>query len=118
MSLVLSLAVLASSNLLMSRVLYESNMQLFGMLALLGWGIVEVARARPKLGGIVRPSLPSILVPLAMHIYFTVTGFYFGFYQQIPIIGAVGIAMLALGLWLHLTPWARWRRTQGPDTTR
>lgn len=115
-SLVLSLAVLASSNLLMSRVLYETNMQLFGLLALLGWGTVEVARGRPKLGTIVCPNLPSILVPLAMHIYFTVTGFYFGFYQQIPLIGAVGISMLALSLWLHLTPWARGRAGRGKAT--
>ena len=46
-----------------------------------------------------------LAVPLTFHTFFTVYGFAGGFYATLPILGVVGLTMLAVGLGIHLSPW-------------
>ncbi|MBN2471253.1 MAG: carotenoid biosynthesis protein [Anaerolineae bacterium] len=100
---VLSVLVLAITNYLYASVLWPRNLGLTGMLLIVGLALLLVITARP------RPRhnhihWVSFAVPLGFHLFFNVAGFAFGYYQQQPVLGAVGLLMFAISIALHLWP--------------
>ncbi len=68
-------------------------------------GAVIIYVARPFFRKSVQVDAVVFAVPLTFHIFFTVFGFWGGFYAQIPILAVIGISMFALGIGVHLWPW-------------
>ncbi len=100
---ILSILVLGATNYLYAAILWPHNLGLTGMLLIIGLALLLVITARP------RPRVQHIdwivfATPLAFHLFFNLAGFAFGYYQQQPVLGAVGLLMFAISVALHLWP--------------
>ncbi|HLY27971.1 MAG TPA: carotenoid biosynthesis protein [Aggregatilineales bacterium] len=77
----------------------------FATLVLVAGSLAIIISLRPHIldGG---PSQAIVVVaPLAIHLFATVVGFTYGFFGKQPLLGVVGLTMLAVGIILHVWPW-------------
>lgn len=102
-----SVGILAAVNVFYAFTFSPVGLDILSMVVLIGANLILVIHARPRLAhtggfdGIV------FAVPLIFHLYFNLLGFTHGFYADVPAIGIVGVAMMVIGLGVHLWPvWA------------
>jgi hypothetical protein len=100
-----SVVILALANLTFAGVFAQTGLLgAMSMILLLLPGGIGLYVTRPQR----IPARPVdwvlFAVPLSFHLFFNAYGFLGGYYQQTPVLAVAGLAMLALGLGLHLWP--------------
>jgi hypothetical protein len=113
----LALVVLLLTNQLYRSLIIRFADGSMGPLALVAVGLLVIVESRPR---VLRPGPPDpvvIAVPLVTHALSIGGGVFYGFYAQQPILAVIAVAMLAVGVAVHLWPWlaARTRPTPIPS---
>ncbi len=90
----------------MYRVMSSSiGSEAFASLLLIVGSLIIVLNLRPH---VLQAGLPEpivMVVPIALHIFAVVIGFRLGMFNKQPLLGIIGVAMLAVGIIVHLLPW-------------
>jgi hypothetical protein len=101
----LSLVVLLFTNELFRSVVSKIGGGLIGPVVLISGALILIAINRPR---VEKPGAPDWLVfavPMVNHVLMMVAGIIYGYYAQIPMLAVIGVAMLVIGLVVHLAPW-------------
>lgn len=77
----------------------------FASLLLMVGSLIIVLSVRPHVLQTALPEPATIIVPIALHGFATVIGFYSGMFSKQPLLGVVGVSMLTVGIIAHLVPW-------------
>ena len=115
LAVLLSLVILLWLDQVYVDFAYPRGLQLTVLGVLLMLGLSALWFARHTLRPPRSVDWPVALVPLVFHVYYTAALFLHGYHRQTPPLAIVSIAMLLLGLTVHLLPWPPRRRPSTID---
>ncbi len=105
LALALSVGTLLLLDQLYGSVLYPNGLGFVGPAVLIGGGAALVLASRPRVEQAGPPEPVVLAVPLAFHLIFIFLALVQGIYTPLPILAVISVAMLLVGVALHLWPW-------------
>jgi hypothetical protein len=105
LAVLLSLAFLLATSELYRTLINSLGNGALGPLILIGGSIVLILGGRPRVLNAGPPERLIVAIPMVFHGMAGAAGLWYGIYAQVPALAAVGVAMLVVGLAVHLWPW-------------
>jgi hypothetical protein len=111
LTLLLSLAVLLVTNQLFVSVINKIGDGLIGPVFLITGSLLIILAVRPRFKRVDAPDPVVIGVPMVFHVITIGAGIIYGYFSQLPALAVVALAMLVLGILIHVWPWLGVRPT-------
>lgn len=105
LAMLLSLATLLATSELYRFMLNNLGDGAIGPLVLIVGSILLVLSGQPRVLRAGPPERLILAVPIIFHGMAAVAGLWYGIYVRVPALAAIGIAMLIVGVVIHLWPW-------------
>ncbi len=104
-AMLLSLVTLTATSEIYRLMSADLSIGALSALALVVGSTLTVVNARPRVTSAGLPTPVILAVPLGFHGFALVAGFASGSFGRQPVLAVIGVAMLVLGLIVHLLPW-------------
>ncbi len=105
LALVLSLIALTTTSELYLSVAADTGSNALTPLLLVGGSVIIVLNSQPRVSKVGLPEPMVIAVPIVYHAFALIAGIGGGIFGRQPVLGVIGVAMLVIGLLVHLMPW-------------
>jgi hypothetical protein len=105
LALVLSLITLTATSELYRSVVSDTGINALTPLLLVGGSVIIVLDSQPRVLAVGSPEPIVIAVPIIYHVFGLTAGIGSGIFGRQPVLGVIGVAMLTIGLLVHLLPW-------------